>query len=208
MKTFATSICIIVFYLALASCQKELSSSASSSGSPGSSAGSDIKGNYDFVSLHAKTKSTNQSVSGSDVLKTVTVSDYTTANNTGTITIDASNITSTNIGYSANAVGNASYFENGALIDTFSIPLQFTIPPSSGVTAYKQISSDSLYFQSGFIVVSGTSQTSQPGGAKMKFENGILTLTSNISQTSTQVVQGESITIISEGTSVSSFRKK
>ena len=202
MKNFIIKTIVSLFSTASVSCQKE------QSGSSGSSSGGDIKGSYTFVSLQAKTRSTNESVSGSDISKTITTSEYTSQNNTGTITIDAGSFRSENIGYSVNTLTRSTYYENGVLIDTFSIPVQFTLPGSSGAVTYKQITADSIYLQSGFISMGGTTQIPQPSGAKIKIENGKLILTSNVSQTTTQTAQGERVTVISEGTSVITLQKK
>ena len=185
----ATTLLAVVLLLALVSCSKD-----------GTNAGSDITGNYKYVSTQVKTTSTVQSISGSYIAKTVTTSEYTTQNNTGTVTIDASKFITSNIAYFINSTAKSTVYENGAVTDTFSFPFQFTLPASSGTSTYKRVGTDSLYFTAGSVLNGGSTTTSQPGGAKIKFENGKLLLYNSAVQSNTTTNQGE--TVISVGTVV------
>jgi hypothetical protein len=87
--------------LILASCSKEKSVDTLGGGG-GTTAGStgSEKGTWKLLSMRGITNQTIEITDGVDVEKSVTVSDYTTDNNTGTIKFDGSTMTGTNIGYS------------------------------------------------------------------------------------------------------------
>src|SRR5438128_2457893 len=115
----------------LISCQKEISNQNTGS--------TNIQGNYKLLSITAHTKSTNRTTIGTDVAEATTYSDYITQNNSGTIKIDASTITSQNLSYSIDTIMTSIITTNGTS-DTMQLPLQLTMPPSSGSMAYKSIS--------------------------------------------------------------------
>lgn len=199
MKQSFTILIAIILSVALISCSKENDSATF---------GVDITGNYKYISLQAKTNSTVQSVSGSDMNKTVTTSEYTTQNNTGTITIDAGKFTSSNLAYSVNATANSTLYENGVVSGTYSMPFQFTLPSSNGTATYRRISADSIYFESGSILIGGSANASLPGGAKIKIENGNLTLYTTTVQSSTTSNQGETVTSVANVVSVITLQKQ
>lgn len=171
-------------------------------------AGTDITGTYKFISLQAKTSSTVQSISSSYNARTITTSEYTTINNSGTVTIDANRMISNNLSYSINSMAKSTLYENGVLIDTFSFPFQVTIPSVSGAGTYKRISSDSLYFDSGTVLIGGSASTPQPAGAKIKFENGRLLIYSSTSQSNIITDQGETVVTLATGSVITTLQKQ
>ena len=197
MKQRVSALALLVFFLSLVSCSKD-----------NTTAGTDIAGTYKFVSLQAKTTSTVQSVSGADVTKTVTTSDYTTINNSGTVKIDATQFISTNLGYSINSTAKSTIYDNGAVVDTLSFPLQFTVPSTSGTSTYKRAGADSLYFSAGSLLVGGSSSAAQSGGAKIKYENGKLTLYNNTVQATVTRNQGETVTNLASATIITTLQKQ
>lgn len=199
MKQSSVSLTAIILLLAMVSCSKEKNNAT---------AGADITGTYKFISSQAKTNTTVQSISGSHVSKTVTTSDYTTLNNAGTVTIDGNKFIMTNLAYSINSTANAILYEDGVVSGTFSAPIKFTLPPSSGTSTYKKISADSIYFESGSLLTGNATTASQPGGSKIKFENGILTMYGNFLQSSTSTNQGETVTSIGTAATVTTLQKQ
>ncbi|MBE7174152.1 MAG: hypothetical protein INR73_26490 [Williamsia sp.] len=199
MKPCTRILFVFTIFLALVSCSKD---------NDGGTAGADITGTYKFVSLQAKTSSTVQSTSGSYIDKTITTSEYTTQNNTGTVIIDATKFTTTNFSYSINTTARSTLYENGVLTDTFSLPFQFTVLASSGTGTYKRVSADSLYFSSGSSLIGGTASASQPGGARIKYENGKLTLYSSAAVSSTSTNQGATVLNTGIVTSVITLQKQ
>src|SRR5690349_15926965 len=85
------------------SCQKENSNPSTK----------DITGTYTFVSMDVTTESSQEYTDASGNQKTVTTSAYTTEDNTGTVTIDATTMTTTNIAYSVNTTIKTDFYMNG-----------------------------------------------------------------------------------------------
>src|ERR1700755_2463482 len=111
---FPSLVGFAVFYLV--SCKKD---------SDNMPAGNNLIGNYKFISLTASTSSTHITDDGSTVDKTITTSNYTTTNNTGTLVIDATKITSADLSYSISTTATAAIYEDGVLVDTEEVPFEF-----------------------------------------------------------------------------------
>lgn len=175
----------------LISCQKELSMNTPSTPNQGGTTGA-LQGNWKFIGLHSKTLAIVEVNAGTDVVKTVTTSEYTTIKNTGTLVIDATNMTSTNLGYEVDAVGKGLTYQNNVLIDSLSVPFTFVAPPSSSVSPYTKVSSDSLNVGPGQFMSMGatTPVTTQPVGVKLKFQGDKLLMFANVSVTDVQSVLG------------------
>lgn len=191
----------IVFSFAIVSCQKEVDDFASSSGNTTANNGSttgDIRGAWKFVNFRVKSVATNEVSAAGMTVTTVTTSDYTSEKNSGTIVIDAANMSYTNLSYDMNTIAYAKVFENGVLLDTFSVPMHASVPATSNKAAYTRIGSDSLYFQSGNIFSNGNSQASPPGGAKIKFEQDKLYILQKVNQTEKTTDQGQTLTSVTQ----------
>ena len=197
-KIFLPSlISFAVFYLV--SCKKD---------SDNTPAGGNLIGNYKFISLTAATTSTQIVDDGSTVDKTVTRSNYTTTNNTGTLVVDATKMISADLSYSVSTTATADFYEDGVLIDTQDVPFQADIPSSGATSEYKVISSDSLYFPSGSAISGGVVASSDPGGCKYRFEADKLILTVNGEKTTQQSQAGVSITSINKANVIATYQKQ
>lgn len=199
MKQITVTLATLIFLTALVSCSKDKNNAT---------AGADITGTYKFISLQAKTNSTVESVSGSYITKTVTTSDYTSLNNAGTFKIDAGKFVMSNFSYSINSTAISTVYENGSVFDKFTFPLQVAIPATNGTSAYKRISADSLYFDSGSMFIGGSASTPEPGGAKIKYENGKLTLYGNAVKAAITKNQDETVTNMVSAVSVIVLQKQ
>lgn len=199
MKKITVVLTTVIFLIALVSCSKDKNNAM---------AGADITGTYKFISLQAKTNSTVESVSGSYITKTVTTSDYTSLNNAGTIKIDASKFVTSNFSYSINSTAISTVYENGSVFDKFTFPFQATIPTTSGTWAYKRISADSLYFDSGSVFIGSSASTPQPGGAKIKYVNGTLTMYGTAIKSTITKNQDETVTNTASVVSVITLQKQ
>jgi len=192
LKTNLTLLSLVT--LLFVSCQKELSIDTINGpvGGPGGGGGSNsLIGNWKFLELIANTESSVEATDGTDTEKAVTVSSYKTINNKGTITFDATKMSSSGVGYDINDTAFTYLYINGVLFDSIDFPFSFTVPSSSGQTNYKVIGTDSIYFESGFFAVpSADPQATQAGGAKFKIEGNVLTLTTNSSTTESETDQG------------------
>jgi hypothetical protein len=183
MNKLRSSLLFCIPVLFLISCQKELSQESSGPGG--------LEGTWKFVEMYSKTESIVELSDGIDNLKTVTLSEYTSTENTGTLRIDKSNMTSTGIGYTIDTKATGFIYENNVLIDTISAPFNFVLPPSSSVSPYTKVSADSLYFSGGQVIaMAGLNTISQPSGVKLKFEGNKLLMDVNIFVSDTQNVVG------------------
>ena len=181
---FTCCCCLFVFY----SCKK-------SSDSPSNA----ISGNYKFVSVHATTSDSEQYTDLGVVNKTVTTSEYTSTNNTGSVVIDASNFTATGIGYSVSTIAHARIYEDGAIVDSLDLPFDVTIPASSSVSKYNLSGADSIHFTSGaFISGAGVSTGGAPSNGTYKLENGQLTIALSAVKDSVDMSSGTAVTIHQE----------
>lgn len=193
------------------SCQKEASFDPNNSnGGGGSTSGQSIIGNWKFIEFNAKTKSTG--IATDPVLgniKTVTVSDYTTKNNDGTLNIEASKLTATALTYSVNSVAKVYMYEDNVLVDSLDFPFQTTMPPSTSTSTYTRVGVDSLYLNSGLFTTSATGSSTQTlgGGVKLKFDGNKMVWTSVYKNNSVQNINGVSVTKIDEATLTSTFQK-
>ncbi len=167
-----------------------------------------IQGNYKFVSMTANTTVTQQVTSGADVAKTVTVANYTTTNNEGTLRIGANNMTSTNLSYAINTIAKGYIYANNTLLDSVDVPFQYSVPPTSTTSSIKMVGNDSVYFTSSSMFMNGTTQSTTPGGAKLKLEGDKLFMTTTVNQTTTQNIQGSTVLSTSKGTAVITLQKQ
>lgn len=183
MSNFTRFFCVALLAVSVVSCKKE-------SSEPNTNAG-DLQGTWDFVSMTVSSESTvSYTISGSET-KSVTETDYTTTNNSGTVTIDASNMASSNLAYSVSTVASAKTYVDGSLLNETEFPFNFSAPSSSGSAAYKVVSADSLYFESGStIFANGVTQASEPSGAKYRIEGNQLYITQNVKQSTSQTEGG------------------
>jgi hypothetical protein len=166
----------------IVSCQKELNDPTitgltnGSGGSGGGGGSTDITGNWKFVSFSAVTQSTNQFTLAGLTAKTVTNSDYTTTNNTGTVTITSNNMTINAVSYDVADTAFAFYYENNVLIDTISQGFGFHLPSYNATSTYKRVNQDSIYINSQVLdpSVSGGS------GYRISLNGNILKMTTSI----------------------------
>lgn len=151
----------------LASCKKD--------GTKNSASG--IDGTYKFNGMHSTTNST---VTSDDGGKTVTLADWTSNNNQGTLVFNNGQVTTTNFSYSVNSISKGYFYQDNILVDSASAPLVVTIPPTNSISTYQLIGSDSIYFPKGGLVSMGsTTSPSNPGGGHYKFSGNQLTLNVN-----------------------------
>ncbi|HXD77744.1 MAG TPA: hypothetical protein VN616_08040 [Puia sp.] len=171
----------VLFLLAAVSCKKS-----------NTSTGTTLSGTWDFVGLVAHTTAAVDQVYGSDDYKDVTVSDYTTTNNGGTITFNGGVAKTSDFTCEANFIAVDSSYLDGQLVGVVSEPFDVNFPATSGSSKYQQIGSDSLYFPSGGVFTMGASANTQTNavGSRFTIHNDTLTLIVNFHQVSTQNIGG------------------
>ena len=213
--------------LVLASCSKEKSvdtlgntpgsganggNGGSNGGNGGTTNGSE-NGAWTFMGMHANTYQSVEFNNGISNQKLVTVSDYLTQNNAGTITFDGSKMTSTGLAYDMNSTATTYIYTDNTLEDSLTFPFSAAIPSTTASNAtYKKVSADSIYIQSGVFTGmdpsgSGTVQ-GLPSGYKLRFDGDKMYMSMSYSQTQNQVVSGMTQKITMRVTSVTTLQKK
>lgn len=204
--------------LTLVACQKEQSvdtlngapGTGGSTGGGNSTAGKSEIGTWKVLSMRGITSSTVEYSLSGDAIKSVTLSDYTTDNNGGTVKFDGSTITGTGVTYSADFVADNHSYLNGAPFDSAQVPYSFVIPPTNSTASYKKIKSDSIYVQAGAFAIGGSSGTtpSNAGGYKLAWSGDQMTLTAAVDQSQIQLVQGVSARITAHAVQILTLQKQ
>lgn len=184
---------LLLLAIICTSCQKEVdyatSGNSGNSGGTGGTGGtgntSNIEGDYDFVGMVAHTESSvTVSAAGSEV-KAVTVSDYVTKNNTGTMKITSNQLIGTDLSYSIDTTVNVKTYLDNVLFDDSDVPFTGDTPPTTDTSPYVRNSTDSITV-AGFLGVptdpSGTIPTGDVG-VKLSWSGDTLLLKINTSFT-------------------------
>jgi hypothetical protein len=182
---------VFFLILVLSSCQKELSFNEAETNNGNSPGHTVLSGNWKFTGATAEGQSTAELTDLPGFL-TVSSMNYTTSNNNGTLKIEATKMSYTGFSYTATGAMEIAIYQGGSLLSSQSLPLSFNIPASSSSSDYKQIGSDSLYFVGGGLIsIGGVGDVSQQaGGAKFKIENGKLTISAIINESTIETVSG------------------
>lgn len=189
-----------------ASCTKE--ESLEIIDNPGSG---QLQGNYVFLSMQAHTNATIELADGIDIVKTVTISDYITKNNVGTVTIDGGKFTTTGMGYSIDTTIKGYYYLNGVLDEEIEMPFQFSIPPLNSVAPYKLVGTDSLVFTGGIVSLpsgGGSGAPSPESRAKYAFSGDTLIMYQGYNSKTTTLESGMTMTQTNVGTFTMKLKKK
>lgn len=177
----------------LVACQKEVSvdTVGSTPGSGGNTSGKTEVGTWKLLFMRGITSQSIEYSDGIDNIKTVTISDYTTINNGGTVKFDGSTMTGDGITYEVDALAKVYIYTNGTL-DSLELPFAATIPPTNSTATYKKIGSDSIYVQSGVFTSVGTGGTTQAsaGGYKLAFDDDKMTMTAKADQSKIDLSTG------------------
>jgi len=185
-KLLLLSSLIIVF----TSCQKEVdfqtrNSSGGTGGTGGTGNTNDIVGDYDFVGMVAHTHSTVTVNAQGQQLKAITISDYVTKSNIGTVKITSNQFITTGLGYSIDTVMNVKTYIDNVLFDDSDVPFVASVPSSSSTSPYVRISADSITVTGALGVSpdpSGNTPTG-PVGVKLSWSGDTLLLKVNSSFT-------------------------
>jgi hypothetical protein len=145
-----------------------------------------LLGTWTFVNLVAETNTTLTIENE----KSVTITNYTTLENTGVITITADSLNTDNFGYKVNTWTFNAYYVDNMVEDTFSLPFQFTAEKYSSKSKYKWISKDSLYGESGTTTTGSTTVKSIPAGIKLGWSGDTLLMITKLDTISKQLLDG------------------
>ncbi len=206
MKKVLLLILPVFAIMVLVSCQKALTDPTVTGGGTtgGGTGGADITGTWKYVNIYAVTQSTVQLSFAGTVYKTVTNTDYTTINNTGTIVITSNTFTGTGISYDVNDTAFAISYENNVVVDTIAQPVSFHLPAYNAVAPYKRVNADSIYFTSQAV----GSSTTGGSGARIALSGNILKMTASAVQDTSFLSAGSLVTQHSTATEVTTLQKQ
>lgn len=202
MRTITTTL-LFGLVIAFTSCEKEVNyannNNSNNGGTGGNGSTQDIIGTYDFVGIEAHTQSTVTVNTGGQELKSVTVSNYVSKNNTGTMQITSSQFISNNLGYSIDTIMNVKSYTDNVLIDDSDFPFVETVPGSSSTSPYTRITADSISVVGALGAPSDPSGTIPTGtvGMKLAWSGDTLLLKVNTSFTQ-PITQGGVTGVITE----------
>ncbi|HVI46067.1 MAG TPA: hypothetical protein VM802_14420 [Chitinophaga sp.] len=207
MIAYNSLLLVAALSVTLFSCSREIS--VAPDRNPDGNPDSRIYGSYDYISMSAATKNTSSGVVNGSEHTTVSVSNYTTTDNAGVLTIAPGIVTFSGFSYSIDAeVLKYSYTNGIADGNKVEIPWKFSLPASSSEAPARLIGADSIYFEKGITVLATTSGIeSQASGAKYTLEGDILILTGKMAKTTT-LEQGDITTIKSELVYVIKYKKR
>ncbi|MGN6618148.1 MAG: hypothetical protein ACTHJ5_13325 [Ilyomonas sp.] len=173
----------LVIVIVFTSCKKENSNPSSM----------DIKGTWKFIEMEVKATSIKEFSDESGKQKTISINDFTTVNNSGTVVFDGSKASLNDLTYTINTVTKAEVYMNDQLVQTVEMPLTAPVPATSSSSDYKLIGSDSIHFDNGTMFFNNMSQEVDASGAKLSLQGNILYMTSTINDIRTEVIQGINI---------------
>jgi hypothetical protein len=175
-----------------------------------SSTGNTLSGSWNLIDIVAHTRSAVDQVYGGDDYEDVTISDYTTTNNAGTITFAGGVANTSGITYEASFTALDSTYMDGQSLGTVTLPYDITIPPTSGSSKYQLIGSDSLYFPAGGVFSMGTGGGTQttPEGSRFTIHGDTLAIVTSINQTTNQNIGGIPATQTDDALETAYFKKQ
>lgn len=170
---FTRSLCLLALTsLAFASCSKEESAEPDDINNTAT-----LDGTYDFLYMTAHTESDVTVVYPDETLRSLTVSDYISLENTGTYTFAGQKMTIAEVGYVIDTVVSLRTFTNGVEDDPLTLPLQYSMSGYNAVTNYKLIGADSIYIESGVSSLPDYGQNIEvlPSGSRISWSGDTLT---------------------------------
>jgi hypothetical protein len=187
---------LLSLIIAFTSCQKEINyATGNGPGGTGGTGGTgninSIVGDYDFVGMTAHTQSIVTVNTQGQQLKAITVSDYVTKNNIGTVKITSNEFINTGLGYSIDTIMNVKTYIDNVLFDDSDLPFVGSAPATSSTSPYVGVSADSITVTGAFGVSpdpSGNIPTG-PVGVKLSWSGDTLLLKVNTSFTQS-ITQG------------------
>jgi hypothetical protein len=142
-------------------------------------------------------------------MKAVTLSNYVTKNNAGTVKITATEMISNGIAYEIDTTMNVKTYMAGVLIDEQNLPFDMTAPATSATSPYTKISADSLTTTDAFGVTDPAGGTpTGPVGVKILWAGDTLLLKVSTSFTQTITQAGMPATLSASVTGITRLKKR
>jgi hypothetical protein len=197
MRTTISKLLLVLnLIIAFSSCQKEVdyatgNGPGSSGGTGGTGNTNNIAGDYDFVGMVAHTQAVVTVNAQGQQLKAVTVSDYATKNNVGSVKITSNQIITSGLGYSIDTMMNVKTYIDNILLDDSDLPYIMSAPPSGSTSSYVRNSADSITVTGALGVPDPSGNTpSGPVGFKLAWSGDTLLLKMNTSFTQSVTQSG------------------
>ncbi len=198
MKKTPFAFVVIFLTVSIYSCSKDDSPTPASAAS--------LIGSYKFVSLSAKTNTTFLYTESGVAYKGVSLADYTSINNKGTVTLTSNQFTTNGMGYDIDDDFTYYGYENGVFTDSIVFPFQFSMPPTNSTTGYTLVGADSITFANGGIF--SNSDIDQVQGGKLVLNGNDLAITFRVGKDSSYVEEGTLINQKQSATGVMRFQKQ
>jgi hypothetical protein len=174
--TSVLTICLS-FVLIVVSCKKS---------NPPSTPTNAVSGTYTFVNMNAQTQVTASEGSG---ITAVSLANYITRNNTGTVKFTVDSMDVSGLGYSVDTTVITNFYFSGTLYAADTTAFTATVPATSTSGAYTVVNSDSLYFPNGGLIPTGLTSSGAGQGARFVVAGDTLKLYISASDTSNSQVQ-------------------
>lgn len=201
---------IAAFVSVLVACQKEVSDEGGNN--PGSGAlpidslpnqgdtshGSNtVVGSWKLVSVQGTGAQTAEFSQAGIGIKAVTVTNFTSGNNGGTVTFDSTTMTANGITLDINTTASTYLYQNNVLLDSLTNPLNQSVPPQDATSGYTKIGADSLNFVDGSFLnaLTGGLLPATPTGCKVSFSGNIMKMIIAYDAVTTEDYQGIPATI-------------
>jgi len=198
MKTTLTLLFALLSSMPIVSCSKSSTQTQDKS----------ITGNWNFVSEQVQSQNTTQYNSGGVVYKTITVTNYTTTNDSGVINITSNMINAEGLTYLISGTAFSSSYQNGQFMDSASAPIYYYVPPTNSSSSYTQAGTDSIYFPSGGFANPSGYQSSGGSGATIYISGDtLLTLTSSFAKDSSIFLYGMPATTNYQATLITTLHR-
>jgi hypothetical protein len=188
---------LITLTIGIISCQKGITDSIDTGDTGGDNNGGDttvlnaLKGSWNFTSVSANTQNSVEFTVDGENDKSLSVTNYTSQNNSGTLVIDDSMFHMNNYTYSIDTSIETYSYTNGILSDSINVPFSYYVPATNSSAKYKLIGTDSVYFpEGGFVSIDDNASAFKPYGVKFNITGNILKFTQNVNIDTTVVNSG------------------
>ena len=151
-----------------------------------------VVGTWKFINVQGTGNQTAEFTQLGVALKAISNSNFTSQDNSGTVTFDNSTMTATGITLSVHTSPKAYLYQGALLIDSFPLPLDQTVSPQSATSNYTKIGTDSLNFANGGFLdlLTGGLLPNPPTGCKVAFSGNTMKMTIVYDTVTTQDYQG------------------
>jgi hypothetical protein len=180
-----------ILFLAIAFCLL-FSVACKKSNHSGNSGSNPLVGSWTFEGETSNANITSTISIGPITGQVTNLIDFRTTNNTGSLTFLSDSLDAVGVGYSIDTT-YTTIESAGGISDTSKSPLTATVQPTNTSVSYQLIGQDSIYFPNGSpfsLNVDSVQPPIQINGAHFTISGSTLTITSTISQSGNETING------------------